>query len=102
MSKINFAEAQAFHTELSTVLKKVPTFSYSDPEASKAARDKVYDRIKALIETKGGVVRERWDGTSISLFGLRASSTSGFEGACRNWIAQLTVKAIAAQMGGAA
>lgn len=102
MSKINFTAAQAFHTELSAELKKVPTFSYSDPETSNAARAKVYDQIKALIETKGGAVRERWDGASINLYGLRASSTSGFEGACRNWISQLTVKAMAAQMGGEA
>jgi hypothetical protein len=45
-----------------------------------------------LIEKSGGKVRVDWTGAAVSLFGLRATATTGLERACRNWMAQVAVK----------
>ena len=102
MSKINLAAAQAFHTELATALKAVPANKHDMPYADYETRVQKLRAITALIESKGGTVAERWDGTKVRAFGINAASTSGLETACRNWISQLTVKSMAAQTGGAA
>lgn len=102
MTKINLAEAQAFHTELATALKAIPANKHDMPYAEYETRAQKLRAVTALIESKGGTVAERWDGTKVRAFGIKAASTSGLETACRNWITQLTVKSMAAQTGGAA
>lgn len=98
---VDFKSAQVFHPELARALDRIPSYSYAHPEVT-AARDTAQAAVVALIEAKGGAVIKKFDGTTVRLFGLRASSTTGLEGACRNWIAQLTLKSMAAQYGGAA
>lgn len=105
MSKINLAAAQAFSPELNKALNRIPPYSYKNAEVE-AARMAAQAAVLALVEGAGGKVSKPLGGVAISLFGIRASSTSGFEGACRNWIAQLTIKSTAARFaaleGGAA
>ena len=50
-------------------------------------------KITAIIASEGGAVNDRWDGAAVRMHGLRATSTSGIAGACRNWITQARTKA---------
>lgn len=95
-SRANLNAAQAFFPELHRALDRVPPYSMGDA-ANTIARDKAFADITAMIEANGGAVNIRHDATTIRLFGIRASATSGIGQACRNWIAQLTLKAMAAQ-----
>lgn len=58
--------------------------------------------IGALITTEGGGFIDAWNGATIRLHGFRATSTMGLAGACHNWCTQVTLKAAAAAMDGAA
>lgn len=42
---------------------------------------------EALAEQLGGRINDRWDGCRVRLCGIAATSTTGIEGALRNWIA---------------
>ena len=103
--KPDLKAAQGFYADLNKALNRIPPYSYKDAAVT-AARDAAQDAVKALIEGAGGKVSKPLGGVAVSLFGLRASSTSGLEQACRNWMAQLTLKSTAARMeaaqGGAA
>lgn len=101
MARVDLSAAQAFYPELASAMKLVPAYHNDLAAPIKAQRTAQLDAVKALIEARGGRVDQRWDGTTISLFGLRASSTTGFEGAVRNWTNQLTVKSSQANMAGA-
>ena len=101
MSAPKLMEAQAFCRELHRALDRVPPYSMGD-KVQDAARAAEFYKISDLIEAKGGAVKSDYRGTSIRLFGIRASSTSGMMQACENWKAQVTLKSMAANMGGAA
>ena len=100
----NLTAARAFSRELHKAIDRVPPYSMGD-RMQEAARNVEFDKIAALIEAKGGTVKTDWQGVSVRLFGIRASSTGGLLQACQNWKAQVTVKSmaanIAAQAGGA-
>ena len=101
MKAANLKAAQDFCLELHKALDRVPPYSMGD-RAQEAARNAEFNKIADLIEAKGGAVKSDYRGTSIRLFGIRASSTSGFMQACENWKAQVTLKSMAANMGGSA
>ena len=99
MKAANLTAAQDFCAELHRALDRVPPYSMGD-RAQEAARNAAFNKIDDLIEAKGGAVKCDYRGTSIRLFGIRAASTSGLMQACENWLAQVTLKSMAAQMGG--
>jgi hypothetical protein len=96
------AEARKFYATFSAAVKAVPPYrspvlakTPEEHEAALAHEDArnaaLYD-LKATIEAHGGKVEDRWDGARVRIFGLRATSTTGLEGACRNWMTQFTLK----------
>lgn len=89
--------AQDFCRELHRAIDRVPPYSMGD-RMQEAARNVAFDKITALIEAKGGTVKTDWQGVSVRLFGIRASSTGGLLQACQNWKAQVTLKSMAANM----
>lgn len=97
---IDIAAAQAFYPKLVEALNKVPPYTHEAHELDKPAREKALADLRLLIGENGGGARERYDGTDIRLFGIRASSTSGLTAACRNWISQLTIKSAMARLAG--
>lgn len=97
MSRIDIPAAQLFSSALHKALNRIPTYSHMNAEVT-AARKAAQDDVQKLIEAAGGKVSKPLGAVAVSLFGLRSSSTMGLEGACRNWLAQLTVKATMARM----
>ncbi|MBP1806492.1 hypothetical protein [Rubellimicrobium aerolatum] len=72
--------------DLETRLQGWPSFG-EDPDGYVRREDD----LAQILETRPtwrATVRRRWDGASISMIGLRATSTMGFAQACRNWVAQ--------------
>jgi hypothetical protein len=99
---LDLKSALAFQDELRRLLAAIPTRGASRPtEEEDRQRAIALNRTVAAVAAKGGTLSDRWDGARINLYGLRASSTTGIVGACQNWLAQLTVKAMAAAMTGA-
>ncbi len=88
--------AQAFYAELAGALKAVPPYIYAGPDSEKQKRQMAIDALRVLIESKGGAVRKDWQGSSVRLFGVRATSTSELPQAVRNWLNQVTLKSMAA------
>jgi hypothetical protein len=94
--------ARAFVPVLGEALDQVPPLqrvrsiyvqeNKEEGEALFAARKMALRELKSLIEKSGGKVRVDWNGAAVSLFGLRATSTSGLENACLNWMSQVAVK----------
>lgn len=101
MVKIDLAAAQAFYPELASALKKVPAYQHGMAASIRDHHKAQLDAVKELIEARGGRINDRWDGCTISLFGLRASSTMGFQAAVSNWTNQLTIKSSQHSMAGA-
>jgi hypothetical protein len=60
------------------------------------------DALQRLILEWGGGFDRNGMGWVVRLNGFRATSTVSLAGACRNWIAQVTLKASAASMAGVA
>lgn len=102
MRNVDFKSAQAFYPELARAIEAVPHYVHKPTLEQQEARTLKLRAVIALVEAKGGRIEDKWSGASVRLFGLRATSTSGIIGACNNWITQLTLKSMAAQMGGAA
>lgn len=46
-------------------------------------------RLTARKDYAGIRISNDWSGAKLTLAGIRATSTSGFESACRNWIARV-------------
>ena len=90
--------ARAFYADLAAALDRVPVpvgYTAAEWKASDEPRKAARAAIVALIERHGGAVHDDWRGSAVRLFGLRASSTSSLENACRNWMAQVTLKSAA-------
>ena len=67
---------------------KLPTFDYNNTETCKAYRQALHAMAETLAAKlpKCRIV-QKWNGASVSIAGIRATSTSGLEGALTNWIA---------------
>lgn len=89
--------ARAFQSELHALLAAIPAYGPKISLEEQEARTLALRKLQEAITAKGGKVQDRWDGGRISLYGLRASSTQGIAAACRNWLAQLTLKCMEAQ-----
>lgn len=89
-----FKKAQAFYEDLTAALKAVPAYSHTLSADQKQDRERALALVEELFSGVDGAVRKRFDGTVVRAFGIRASSTSGFEGACNNWRSQFTLKAM--------
>ena len=94
-SKPDLAAARAFQDDLRKAMDGIPPMQVSPSLDHIGKRTLAHRALKALIEGQGGVVRETWNSTSVQIFGLRATSTSGLVQACQNWITQLTLKSMA-------
>lgn len=58
-----------------------------DPQGWHARHRHEMDKLRVLLQSRlGARINDRWDGASVSLAGIRSSSTSGLAGALRNWI----------------
>ncbi len=68
---------------------KLPVLDMQDYHASHARRDAAIALMVSAIEAALPKVRivGKWDGAKVSIAGIRASSTSGVDGALSNWIA---------------
>lgn len=103
------AAARVLAPKLEDALNAVPPYrSHLYGEADRDAavayqetRALALRRLVAIIEGWGGTVEARWDGAVVRIYGLRATSTSGTEGACRNWLAQLAKRWAAEALEGA-
>lgn len=94
--------AHAFAPTLGDALGRVPLprrnrsiYDKGNKEEARAhedARKLALRDLQVLIVKAGGHVRADWNGTAVSLFGLRATATSGLDRACRNWMAQVAIK----------
>lgn len=91
----DLAAARDFYSDLAEALKKVPDYTYATAKETKPARDAAIKAVVDLIHSKGGRVKQDWQGAAVSLYGLRATSTSGVLAACRNWMTQVTLKSAA-------
>ena len=68
--------------------KKLPAYDYTRAEE----REKHKQAVAAMVETLTAKlpkcrINDRWDGTSVSIAGIRATCTGGIEGGLTNWIA---------------
>ncbi|PIE13803.1 MAG: hypothetical protein CSA70_03550 [Rhodobacterales bacterium] len=80
---------------LEGVLNMIPGISIEDLDGSrKAYRDATDAAVKKIMGLPHHPARvsNRTDGTAIHMMGLSATSTTGFEGAARNWIKQARTK----------
>jgi hypothetical protein len=61
--------------------------TYADDPSKFHARHRLeMDRIgRQLSYERGARINDAWDGTTVMLAGIRASSTTGLAGALRNW-----------------
>ena len=77
--------------DLERLVDALPAVDHANWDTS---RQKRFDAINALITHLNNHPKWRvtaaddWRGARVSMFGIRATCTAGFEGACRNWIAQ--------------
>ncbi|APZ54142.1 hypothetical protein Ga0080574_TMP3808 [Salipiger abyssi] len=81
--------------QLAARLEQLPEIAGPDWSASHAEFRKEQDALGLELTTRSDAqanIRKSFDGTSISMLGFRASSTSGLCGACRNWIRQVKAK----------
>lgn len=80
-------------------LARLPELGHTEPlsfeerQARRAAYERAVEEMTVRLAVKGGGnarvrIAARWDGASVSAWGLRASSTSGTAAALSNWVAQ--------------
>lgn len=68
--------------------KKLPAYDYTNSED----REKHRQAVAAMVATLTAKlpkcrINDKWNGTSISIAGIRATCTGGIEGGLTNWIA---------------
>lgn len=68
--------------------KRIPSAEYGNEES----RAKHNQAVATMVETLTAKlpkcrINDRWNGTSVSIAGVRATCTGGIEGALTNWIA---------------
>lgn len=80
---------------LSGLLDRIPAIRIEALDETRAAHRKGVANAQARIAKEDPLVRitSNPQGVAIHMMNLRATSTSGFEGACRNWIAAARKKA---------
>ena len=98
----DLAAARAFLPTLKDALDAVPSYSFERRLEQEEARNLALNNLRLVIDGAGGHSENRWDGARVRIHGLRATSTSGLESACRNWLTQVTLKSAQAAMAGAA
>jgi len=88
---IDMAPALALAERLDGLLKAGAPSRYDDP----GAYEKAIAALEAAVTGADpkGRLDEGGPGGVLRAFGLRASSTTGIYGACRNWISQAQAKA---------
>lgn len=96
----DLAAARAFVPALRAALDRVPPYSFERRLEDEEARNVALHNLRLVIDGAGGQHQNRWDGAAVRIHGLRATSTSGLESACRNWLTQVTLKSMAANMAG--
>ncbi len=78
-------------------LADIPDIDIRDLERSRtrhhAACNRLIDKLEMRENLHARVSEKPAQGWALTMLGLRATSTSGFTGACRNWIAQARRKA---------
>lgn len=97
MAKVPTPAALDCCARLGQLLSNLPS-----PYPDRPAYDRALEPVMALIGQEGGSFSSNWNGTKLRLHGFSASSTSGLAEACRNWRTQVTLKAMQANMAGAA
>lgn len=98
------AAADALEAELDA-LSRLGRVDYGDPmiahQRYRAAVEDLRDRLTARTDFRTQTCVQGPAGARFAALGLRASSTSGLEGAIRNWITQARSKARATLEGAA-
>lgn len=93
------AAADTLEHELAT-LPGIDVNDRTSHETRRPALSRLEQRLRSegLPKSKGKPTTcvSDWKGARFALFGFRATSTSGLDGAIRNWIAQVRAKADAA------
>jgi hypothetical protein len=75
--------------KIEALLQRYPVNPWTE---NKAKWDACRKDLQVLILTEGGAFKDDWQGAQIRLWGYKATSTTGLEGAARNWIAQVRAK----------
>ncbi len=96
MARVPDKDALESANRLAVLLKTLPS-----PRDDRDAYTQAVLTVKHHVVTCGGTFTDAWNVSRICLHGFSASCTSGFAGACHNWIAQVTLKAASASMAGA-
>lgn len=90
------AAADALEAELAR-LPKISAATDGDWRAShdryRRAVEDLRERLMARDTDRPSTCKMDWNGARFALHGFRATSTTGLEGAIRNWIAQIRAKA---------
>lgn len=73
---------------IKTEQAKLPAYDYTSAES----RDQHRQAVAAMVETLTAKlpkcrINNKWNGTSVSIAGIRATCTGGIEGGLTNWIA---------------
>lgn len=67
-------------------LDAMPSFDGLD-DAKRATYRAAVHKLKAdLVDAFDAKVRDEWNGAALVLLGIRVTCTSGFVGACHNWL----------------
>src|SRR5690606_15824463 len=72
---VDLKAAKAFAPDLQAVADQMPVYSDTPYAQYVVARNAAEKNIVALITAQGGKVRSSWEGTGVTIFGIRASST---------------------------
>jgi hypothetical protein len=94
-AKAPTSEALAASTRLATFLNQ----PFPPRHIDAFGHDERLRLLRALIAELGGVAHEGGLDARLRLHGITSTSTSGIVQACRNWISNVTLKAMAAQHG---
>ncbi len=89
MAATNTEGPRACMAKIEALLQRYPSNPWTE---NKSAWDACRKELQRLILTEGGSFKDDWQGTQIRLWGFKATSTTGLEGAARNWIAQVRAK----------
>ena len=67
---------------------KLPRYDFTNADDRASHEAAVAAMVKTLTEKLPKCrINDRWDGTSVSIAGVRATCTGGVDGALTNWIA---------------
>lgn len=89
MAAVNAEGPRACAAKIEALLQRYPSNPWTE---NKPAWDACRKELQRLILTEGGAFKDDWQGAQIRLWRFKSTSTTGIEGAARNWIAQVRSK----------